>query len=234
MVGRAAIMSPQCPLWTNVLVLMRILVKYPTKWRWPRFSQNLAKYIELCGNKANTKFLVTVDEDDPWPSGLDDLRSQVSLSVTPPMGKVAAINHGIPISGWDVLIVVSDDMTPVQRRWDERIREDMYHSPLAWMINYRTEPRLGNNWRDLITLPIMTSECYKYFGYVYNPVYKSEFCDNEQTEVVSSLDRLVHVDFSPIIHEWKKFQVDKLAKVNVEAGKLDRITYENRKLKNFK
>jgi hypothetical protein len=211
---------------------MRLLVKYPTKWRWERFHQNLAKYIELSVDPSTT-FLVTVDSDDMWPCGVPCPKN-VAVTVTPPEGKVAAVNHGIPKCGWDLLMVASDDMTPLQTGWDATIREDFKRHPQAWMINYRAEPRLREKWRDLITLPIMTKECYDYFGYVYNPVYKSEFCDNEQTEIVGSLGRLVHVDHTPIIHEWVKFQVGELTRLNIEAGKADRFTYECRRANNFK
>jgi hypothetical protein len=211
---------------------MRLLVKYPTKWRWERFQQNLSRYIELSRDPATT-FLVTVDSDDPWPNNLPRPKG-VHVTVTPPGGKVAAVNHGIPSSGWDLLMVASDDMTPLQEGWDVTIKRDFKCNPHVWMVNYRTEPRLRESWRDLITLPIMSKECYDYFGYVYNPVYKSEFCDNEQTEIVSSLGRLVHIDSTPIVHEWVKFQVGELTRVNIEAGKADRFTYECRKANNFK
>jgi hypothetical protein len=211
---------------------MRLLVKYPTKWRWERFQQNLARYIELSRDPSTT-YLVTVDSDDPWPKDLPRPEC-VGVTVTPPEGKVAAVNHGIPKDGWDLLMVASDDMTPLQVGWDVAIKWDFKHNPQAWMINYRAEPRLREKWRDLITLPIMTRECYDYFGYIYNPVYKSEYCDNEQTEIVGSLGRLVHVDSTPIVHEWVKFQVGELTRVNIEAGKADRFTYEGRKATNFK
>ncbi len=192
----------------------------------------MARYIELSRDPATT-FLVTVDSDDPWPNTIPRPEG-VHVTVTPPEGKVAAVNHGIPTSGWDLLMVASDDMTPLQEGWDVTIKWDFKYNPQAWMINYRAEPRLRENWRDLVTLPIMTKECYDYFGYVYNPIYKSEYCDNEQTEIVGSLGRLVHIDSTPIVHEWVKFQVGELTRVNIEAGKADRFTYERRKANNFK
>ena len=95
---------------------MRLLVKYPTKWRWERFHQNLANYIELSVDPSTT-FLVTVDSDDMWPCGVPCPKN-VAVTVTPPEGKVAAVNHGIPKCGWDLLMVASDDMTPLQTGWD--------------------------------------------------------------------------------------------------------------------
>jgi len=217
---------------------MRLLVKYPTKWRWNRFKENLAQYVALCHDLDRTSFLVTVDEDDPWPEGLpkhfgsrSNLR-RIGVTTTPARGKIAAINHGIPGGGWDALMVVADDMVPMPE-WDEEIRQDFKKNPWAWMINYNDDPRLGENWRDLITLPVMTNECYHHFGYVYNPIYESECCDCEQTAIISQMGRLVHVDKRPISHEWTKYQTDELTRINTEAGLRDNIIYERRKATGF-
>jgi|688.fasta_scaffold830327_1 hypothetical protein len=218
---------------------MRLLVKYPTKWRWSQFKRNFQQYVALCHNLDKTSFLVTVDEDDPWPEDLSrDFGSRshpyrVGLTVTPARGKVAAINHEIPSDGWDALVVVADDMIPAMPGWDEEIRQDFKDNPHAWIINYNDDPRLGENWRDLVTLPIMTRECYQHFGYVYNPIYESECCDCEQTTVVGRMGRIVHVDKRPIAHEWTKYQTDELTRINTDAGRRDNVIYEQRKAHGF-
>ena len=217
---------------------MRLLVKYPTKWRWDRFKENLAPYVALCHDLDRTSFLVTVDEDDPWPEGLSrhfgsgSNLCRIRVTTTPARGKIAAINHGIPGGGWDALVVVADDMVPMPA-WDEEIRQDFKKNPSAWMIKYNDDPRLGDHWRDLITLPIMTSECYQHFGWVYNPIYESECCDNEQTAIIGQMGRLAHVDKRPIAHEWEKYQKDELTRLNTEAGRRDNIIYERRKAHGF-
>lgn len=218
---------------------MRILVKYPTKHRWNRFKENLQNYIFTCEDLDKVDFLVTVDEDDPWPKDLSrDYGSRsspkrIGLTVTPPKGKIAAINHGISPYGWDILVAVADDMIP-QQGWDAQIREDIKENPWAWMINYNDDPRLGDHWRDLITLPVMTNECYRHFGWIYNPVYESECCDCEQTEIMSSMGKLAHVNKQPIKHEWFKYQTDELTRINSEAGRRDNLIYKERKARGFK
>lgn len=217
---------------------MRILVKYPTRHRWGRFKTNLENYILRCEDTHRVDFLVTVDEDDPWPEDLSrdygsrNSPKRIALTVAPPLGKVAAINHGIPIDGWDILVVAADDMIP-QPGWDTQIRKDIKENPWAWMVNYNDDPRLGENWRDLITLPVMTKECYRHFGYVYNPIYESECCDCEQTAIVSRMGRLVHVNKRPIAHEWTQYQTDELTRINSEAGRRDSIIYQRRMATSF-
>ena len=218
---------------------MRILVKYPTRHRWGQFKTNLANYMGRCDDLDQVDFLITVDKDDPCPYAENLLRDfgdteswpRIKLTVTPPLGKVAAINHGIT-GCWDILVVASDDMIP-QRGWDTQIRKDICENQWAWMVNYNDDPRLGENWRDLITLPVMTKECYDHFGYVYNPIYESECCDCEQTAIVGKMGRLVHVDKRPIAHEWTQYQTDELTRINKEAGLRDNVIYEKRKSNGF-
>jgi hypothetical protein len=217
---------------------MRLLVKYPTKRRWSRFVQNMADYVLKCHDLDQTDFLITADEDDPWPGHLSrdfgprNNPYRVGLTVTPPRGKVAAINHGIPENGWDILVVAADDMVP-EPGWDEEIRQDFKDNPNSWAINYNDDERLGKNWRDLITLPVMTNGCYRHFGWVYNPVYVSEYCDCEQTSVLSRSGRLVHINRSPIKHKWEIYQNDDLAHTNMAVGQLDKETYAQRKAAGF-
>lgn len=218
---------------------MNLLIKYPTKWRWELFKRNMVQYISLCEDLDRTTFLVTVDEDDPWPQGLSrDFGSrerphQIGLTITPANGKVAAINHGIPTAGWDVIVVVADDMIPMQGGWDNQIRTDIRENPQAWMINYNDDARLGEHWRDLITLPVMTKECYDHFGYVYNPIYESECCDCEQTLILEKMGRIAHVNKRPISHEWTKYQTDRLTQINTDAGRRDNAIFERRKARGF-
>jgi hypothetical protein len=210
---------------------MRILVKYPTKWRWKIFEQNFSKYIGYCHSPSDTTFVVTVDEDDPWPKEWP-VPPGVAVTVTSPLGKVAAINHGIPGDGWDVLVVASDDMVP-RYHWDKTIREDVARNPQAWAINYNDDARLGDMWMDLITLPVLTRDGYNRFGWVYNPVYRSECCDCEQTQVLKSLGKVVDINDDPIRHEWSRVQIDGLAYINMAEGRADKAIYERRKALGF-
>ena len=43
---------------------MKILVKFPTRGRRVKFLHTLKKYYDMCLDKKNTFFLVSVDSDD--------------------------------------------------------------------------------------------------------------------------------------------------------------------------
>jgi hypothetical protein len=125
-------------------------------------------------------------------------------------------------------------MEPVCFGWDELIRQHMNQNfpDSNGAINYNVDPRLGDNWPSLITLPVIGRKLYKRFGYIYNPSYLSECCDNEQTEVFARMNKLVHVNQRPIVHEWQKY-LDSLSARNIGLGQRDRVTFESRKAAGF-
>jgi hypothetical protein len=68
---------------------------------------------------------------------------------------------------------------------------------------------------------------------VYHPDYKSEWFDNEQTEVFESLGVLKHIKRRPIIHKWFENQ-DSLMARNMQIGSnYDKQMYMNRKSSGF-
>ena len=215
---------------------MHLLLKYPTRHRWDRFVLNLQSYLDTSYDRTAMTVLMSSDTDDPMPRDVRAfLESQrVLIDVGYPKGKIEAINRSVKGIHWDVLVVVADDMIPQERGWDEIIRDDVsYHFPNGFgALNYNVDPRLGERWRSLITLPVMTRPVYDKFGYVYNPVYVSEWCDNEQTIVLERMGVLAHIDRKPILHTWHKDQ-DNLSMRNMIYGQVDRRTFESRKRLNF-
>jgi hypothetical protein len=76
---------------------------------------------------------------------------------------------------------------------------------------------------------------YKQFGYIYNPEYKSLYCDNEQTEVCHRLGKLAIASYCIIRHEWTNEPFDTLhaRNENKDMYDVDSKTFEARKAKNF-
>ena len=104
-------------------------------------------------------------------------------------------------------------------------------------MNFNNDPRLEAKGREgfktLITLPVIGRKLYDRFGYIYHPAYKSEWCDNEQTEVFEELGVLRHIDRRPIVHRWAENQ-DALMQRNMQIGaSVDREVYQHRKTINF-
>jgi len=74
------------------------------------------------------------------------------------------------------------------------------------------------------------------FGYIYNPEYKSLFCDNEQQEVAKLLGRYVYIKKRLFNHNhpaWGLAAMDALM-VHTESFHMeDKATFERRKAINF-
>ena len=235
----------------------KILLKYPTRQRPAKFMANLTNYISKSSGKHDILVLVTMDKDDVlmnnsliqkffaqsltkrFPNKFSENGFEVRTSYGPSLGKINAINRDIPSESWDIVISTADDMEPVDDEWDDIIVRDMVREfpNLDGALNYNNDPRLEvkgpQGFHTLITLPVIGRKLYDRFGYIYHPDYKSEWCDNEQTEVFEALGVLRHIDRRPIVHKWAENQ-DALMQRNMEVGwSVDRETYYKRKAKSF-
>ena len=172
----------------------------------------------LSGNHS-MKFLLSFDSDDismnnphmrKWLSIQgDDVKWHFGNSKS----KVQAINADMDKApDYDVLILASDDMLPVQRGYDDIIAKDMErHFPdLDGVLHYND----GLKGEGLNTLCIMGKPYYDRFGYIYNPEYTSVFCDNEFTEVSRSLGKTAYIDNIIIKHKWMEQGKDPLYQRN--------------------
>jgi hypothetical protein len=226
-----------------------ILVKYPTRQRMAKFANNLANYLDKSSGKHDLIFVISMDTDDSSMNSpvvceaLDACQDDgvnIQYYYGESKGKIDAINRDIPMNGWDILIATADDMEPVEDGWDDIIVQDMLREfpDLDGALNYNTDPRLedkgSDGYKTLITLPVIGRKLYDRFGYVYHPDYKSEWCDNEQTEVFETLGVLRHINRRPIVHKWAENQ-DALMRRNMQIGwNMDRQTYAQRKAGGFK
>jgi hypothetical protein len=228
--------------------MKHILLKYPTRQRPEKFMSNLNSYLNKASGKHKITVIISMDTDDALLNNehvrqfLESKNTDnviVSFFYGESRGKIHAINRDIPNSSWDILISTADDMEPVENNWDDIIVNDMFSffPDLKGSLNYDTDPRLDHKgpegYKTLITLPIIGRTLYNLFGYVYHPDYKSEWCDNEQTEVFESLGVLKHIKRRPIIHKWFENQ-DSLMARNMQIGSnYDKQMYMNRKSSGF-
>jgi hypothetical protein len=227
----------------------RILLKYPTRQRQLKFFENLINYIDLSSGKHDLLVVVSMDDDDSEMNN-DSSRNAFARLAEDGVaivyhygssnGKIAAINRDIPAGDWDIVVSTADDMEPVEDGWDDIIVQDMLREfpDLDGALNYNTDPRLEDKgpegYKTLITLPVIGRKLYDRFGYIYHPDYKSEWCDNEQTEVFETLGVLRHINRRPIVHKWAENQ-DSLMSRNIQIGwSMDRQTYARRKAGGFK
>jgi len=228
--------------------MQHIILKYPTRHRPIKFMNNLNAYLDKASGKHKITVVVTLDIDAS-PMNNNPMRYYMTNKIKGDVdvifsygnseGKIAAINRMVPATDWDIIISTADDMEPVEQGWDEIIVQDMMREfpDLNGALNYNNDPRLetkgAEGYKTLITLPVIGRKLYDRFGYIYHPAYKSEWCDNEQTEVFEKLDVLRHIDRRPIVHKWAENQ-DALMQRNMQIGaSVDRETYTRRKEKEF-
>ena len=183
---------------------MRILIKYPTKYRSEKALSVLSKYISFANRPEQIHIVVSIDTDDEETISniyrFETIHSSVSVCIGEPAGKIAAINRDIPDpSTFDILILASDDMIPEVQGYDEIIRERMTRFfPNTDGVLFFND---GFQQNRLNTLVICGSAYYRRFGYIYYPGYKSLYCDNEFTIVANRLRRQVYFPEVIIRHE---------------------------------
>jgi hypothetical protein len=218
---------------------MRILFKFPIRERKVKFFQTLDLYYNLIGNKNDFSFLITIDADDKMlnnPSVLQELKEYPKLifAVTDCHSKIEAVNYGINEHDWDILVVVSDDMIPKVKGFDNIIRDKMAElypdlDGALWFNDGNQEDRCN-------TLQIMGRKYYDRFGYVYHPSYLSLRCDVEYQDIAKRLNRITYFPEVIIRHEHADFGIipyDKLYRHNNSLFRQDADNFIKREALGF-
>lgn len=188
-------------------------------------------------------FLFTLDADDPRAEGnlsvIGDLLPVDSRTIVIGRsdGKIDAVNRDMLLyapKDWQTVIVASDDMhaTP---EWDHWVIEGMrkFYPTGDGCISFSD----GKQDR-LCTIPCMGYPYWKRLGYIYNPVYKSVFVDNEQMELAEQLGRMTHIAHVLFHHDhpaWNGMTPDALYRKNEspEIWAHDEAIYRKRKAAGF-
>jgi hypothetical protein len=220
----------------------KILIKFPTRGRPDKFFRVLDEYIAKAENLNRIAFLVSLDTDDVSMNNeiivnrLKNYQNKIKLiyffgnSKT----KIEAVNADMDkVSGWDILLLASDDMIPVIEGYDRVICKDMndYFKRLDGVLWYNDG---GQN--NINTLSIMGKKYYDMFGYIYHPDYVSLWCDNEFTEVSEKLKKVYKSDQIIIEHQhpvYQKTNYDQLYARNESYYNIDKQTYEKRRDRGF-
>lgn len=220
----------------------KLLIKFPTRGRPDKFFNVLDLYINKAQNLDKIAFLISLDTDDVTMnnpeiiSRFKNYQSKIKLLYF--FGnnktKIQAINADLEkVSGWDILLLASDDMIPVVQGYDYIIRKDMndHFRDFDGVLWYNDG---GQN--NINTLSILGKKYYDRFGYIYHPDYVSLWCDNEFTEVSKKLNKVYQSDKIIIEHQhpvYRKTNYDQLYVKNESYYNIDQQTYEQRKSKNF-
>lgn len=219
---------------------MSLLIKLPSRSRPDKLLSIVAEYQKM-RSEDSTRFLLTLDEDDT-ATNTAAVRKVLSLwgNLTVVWGKseskIDAVNRDLKqyIEPWEVVLLASDDMHPVQKGYDSIILQDMarYYPDTDGVLWYND----GYVGRKLNTLCILGRKYYERFGYIYHPSYVSLWCDNEFMDVGNILERQTYIDRCIIEHRHPihgKSGMDDLYVSNEKYFQQDRQNYERRKKKNF-
>ena len=166
---------------------MKILLKCPTRSRPKQVIETLRKYVDLANKPELLGIAISSDNDD---ASMHDLNVDYHLRRLPVAwiqiffgdnkSKIEAVNADMDkiTWDWDIVVLVSDDMIPQVKGYDDIIRSKMTpdRDRIIWVND-------GTQGYKLNTLSIMGKTMYDSFGYLYHPSYKSLFCDNEFTDL---------------------------------------------------
>ncbi|MDB3870312.1 hypothetical protein N9322_00005 [bacterium] len=217
---------------------MKLIIKFPTRVRVRKFLNVLSKYVRLLEDKS-TPIIVSCDSDDismkeDFVTEVINQYKNVTLQFNNNNTKIEAINHNMGTLDFDIVLLASDDMVPHVKGFDTIIREKMLtHYPDTDGVLWFNDGYKGDK---LNTLCILGKKYFDRFGYIYNPEYKSVWCDNEFMDISKLLDKVTYFDDVIIRHEhpdWGFGSNDSIHMTNVKNESSDRATYEKRKQQNF-
>jgi hypothetical protein len=204
----------------------------------------LATYVQMATQKDKIGIAVSCDEDDTsmrrnlvkeelgrTMRGVEWNRIFYSLNKS----KIQACNANMSDIEypWDIVVLVSDDMIPQVSGWDDVIRSHMMSrfpdtNGILWFDDGYQNDRLN-------TLCVFGRKIYEEFGYIYEPSYKSLFCDTELTDRCRGdlKDRCLYVPYCIIRHEhpgtgFTQYN-DALYQHNQKFWTEDMMTYIRRK-----
>lgn len=168
---------------------MRILLKCPSRSRPQQLLTTLRRYASMAARLDLMGIAVSCDVDDTTMTG-SDVQQQLfqvmnqfawnGLYYSANTSKIEACNADVEKVDypWDIIVLVSDDMIPEVRGYDEFIRRAA--TPDLDCILWFNDGFQGDK---LNTLSIYGRAMYTRFGSLYCPEYKSLFCDTELTDL---------------------------------------------------
>lgn len=179
---------------------MKILFKYPSRGREQRFFKSLDSIYDNLSDNPNYHISCTLDSDDEVMNNqtvIDRIGAykNISISFGLSQSKVHAINRSMPDIDWQILIAMSDDMRWIVKNFDEMIRADM-SKDLDRLLHYPDQDAK----KILATMYIAGRTYYDRFGYIYNPKFKSLWCDNLVQDIAIKLGKYKYCDFQLFNH----------------------------------
>jgi hypothetical protein len=213
---------------------MKISFVFPSRERPSKFFKTLDNLKEFVIREDYEVVCVLDIEDETMNNDAVKERAkaypQAKLNYTHTTGKVNAINKGLEFIDpeFDILILIADDIEFTMKGFDYEIECDMqkYAPKLDFVIHYPDQvPQSG---RNQITMPVLGHEFINYFGWIYEPSFKSVWCDTYMLKLSKRLNKHKFIDKHLYLHNhpiWLKQPYDELMKRNESLYQEDSITY---------
>lgn len=220
---------------------MKILLKCPTRSRPERVRKTLSTYLRFANHPEKIGVAVSCDIDDLTMKDTTELDRVLSgfswhkVYYSANKTKIEACNANMNEIEyeWDIVVLVSDDMIPQIRGYDDVIRNEFLAgfpntNGILWVND-------GCQGEKLNTLCIFGREFYNRQGYIYHPEYKSLFCDTELTDQCRNEYKSIcrYIPYCIIRHEHPgtgfRQTMDKLYEINQKYWNQDMYTYIRRK-----
>ena len=225
---------------------MHLLFKYTTRSRRSNFLRGIDSIINNLADKENYHIYTTFDVDDDKMRPLPEIKGNHTYIAGTSKSKVDAINRDMDFINsqydWDVLVNMSDDVVFTEKGFDNIIRDQF----ISYDYDGEGETSTRNldqvihfpdgNRSDLLTVSIIGREYYNRDNYIYNPEYKSLYCDNEAMEVAKIRGCYKYVDkviFNHLHPAYSKGVFDAQYQHTESFGAQDFETYLRRKQNGF-
>ena len=217
--------------------MSKLIIKFPSRNRPNKFKKVLTDYINFLSGNHDVRFIITMDYDDETMNN-EDIRDFLDTKINSGVDlvyhygnsktKVEACNADLEGEVADVLMLISDDMIPQMKNYDQIIFDgfEQAFSDFDGGIKFNDGLRPD----ALMTLPIIGWKIYEKLGHIYHPDYTSVYCDNEQTRVLMSVNKLAVSQICLAKHEWTSQPFDDLhaRNENAEMYKKDSEVFNRR------
>jgi len=222
------------------IVDKRILVKITSRERPDKLKKCIQSALNLSENPTKISWLISLDTDDSKVNHtlIKELQSIIPDSFIyfgSSTSKISAINRDVEtftkLNSWDILVNLSDDQICRVKGWDNIIRNkmpnDLNHS--LWFYDGLQQ--------SINTMEIVGFNYWDRTKNIYEPSYKSFYCDEESTMVAQKLKRLIKDNQCLFSHEHpagnKNIKTDGLYEKNQRHWDEDKANFNNRLNINF-
>lgn len=227
---------------------MKFLFKYPTRSRPDWFMDTLTAYYRKLSGRHEYRFVIALDNDDETMNNQQmrnwlNNQKHIEYFYADHANKIQACNTGIPDDEWDIIVLISDDMTPITPEFDNVIAGDMKDNfpDLDGVLHY-WDGLTGQPVKEPgitaapMTCSIMGRKFYDMMGFVYWPSYEGQWCDNDVTDLAKLKGKYWFSNDTIIRHDWKKhekYSGDDNYTKGCSTYQSDKAAYEWRAKRNF-